>query len=295
LQAGKTAKKFPRPTLSRQEQSGGAIAYFLLNGKLPPQARRAHHRLGGPCRMSNKFYQPGEQRAARVGDLFAAIAPRYDLINDLQSLGLHRRWKRALLAMAGIKPGERALDLCCGTGDISFALQAAGADVVGIDFSPAMLAVAQERAKNIRAGAATARLQFLCADALEIPFDDGSFDVVTVGYGLRNLASWERGLEEMARVARPGGRLLALDFGRPENKAWRFIYFAGLKFFVPLFGKVFCKDAAAYAYIFESLRDYPAQRGVAAKMETLQCRDIQVRHLLGGAMSIHFGRTKKDC
>jgi demethylmenaquinone methyltransferase / 2-methoxy-6-polyprenyl-1,4-benzoquinol methylase len=238
----------------------------------------------------NKFYQPGEQRAAKVGDLFAAIAPRYDLINDLQSLGLHRRWKHALIQMAEIKPGDRALDLCCGTGDITFALQAAGANVVGIDFSPAMLAVAQERAKNIHGPAGPGRLQFLCADALKIPFDNGSFDVVTVGYGLRNLASWERGLEEMARVARPGGRLLALDFGKPENKVWRAIYFAGLKFLVPLFGKIFCKDAAAYAYIFESLRDYPAQRGIAAKMESLQCRDIQVRQLLGGAMSIHFGR-----
>ena len=115
--------------------------------------------------------------------------------------------------------------------------------------------------------------------------------MVTVGYGLRNLASWESGLEEMARVARPGGRLLVLDFGKPENKAWRIIYFACLKFFVPLFGKIFCKDSATHAYILESLRDYPAQRGVAAKMEALHCRDIQVRLLLGGAMSIHFGRT----
>jgi demethylmenaquinone methyltransferase/2-methoxy-6-polyprenyl-1,4-benzoquinol methylase len=245
--------------------------------------------------MSNKFYQPGEQRAAKVGDLFAAVAPRYDLINDLQSLGLHRRWKRILLKMAEIKPGDRALDLCCGTGDIAFALQAAGAGVVGIDFSPAMLAVAQERAKNGGGAVDPARLQFLCADALKIPFADGSFDVVTVGYGLRNLASWERGLEEMARVARPGGRLLVLDFGKPENKAWRTIYFACLKYLVPFFGRIFCKDAATHAYIFESLRDYPAQRGVAAKMEALGCQDVQVRQLLGGAMSIHFGRVRKEC
>jgi len=245
--------------------------------------------------MSNKFYQPGDERAAKVGDLFASIAPRYDLINDLQSLGLHRRWKRTLLNMAEIKRGDRALDLCCGTGDIAFALQEAGADVVGIDFSPAMLAVARERAKNVRGRGEPARLQFLCADALNIPFPDDSFDVVTVGYGLRNLANWERGLEEMARVARPGGRLLVLDFGKPENKAWRMIYFSGLKFLVPLFGKIFCKDAATYAYIFESLRDYPAQRGVAAKMGALHCYDLQVRHLLGGAMSIHFGRVKKGC
>jgi demethylmenaquinone methyltransferase/2-methoxy-6-polyprenyl-1,4-benzoquinol methylase len=234
--------------------------------------------------MSNKFYQPGEQRAAKVGDLFATIAPRYDLINDLQSFGLHRRWKRMLLKMADVKPGERALDLCCGTGDIAFALQAAGAETVGVDFSAAMLDVARERAQK------TPGLQFLQGDALNIPFDNNSFDVVTVGYGLRNLSSWERGLEEMARVARPGGRLLILEFAKPENKVWRAVYFAGLRYVVPFFGKAFCKDAATYGYIFESLRHYPAQRGVAAKLEALGCHDVQVRPLLGGAMSIHFGR-----
>jgi demethylmenaquinone methyltransferase/2-methoxy-6-polyprenyl-1,4-benzoquinol methylase len=243
--------------------------------------------------MSNKFYQPGAQRAAKVGDLFAAIAPRYDLLNDLLSLGWHRRWKRALPKMAGVKPGDRALDLCCGTGDIAFALRAAGADVVGIDFSPAMLAVAQQRAQTAGGGVCPPRLQFLRADALNIPFPNDSFDVVTIGYGLRNLAGWERGLDEMARVSRPDARVLVLDFGKPENKAWRTIYFAWLRFLVPLFGKIFCNDAAAYAYIFESLRDYPAQRGVAARMQALGWRDVQVRQLLGGAMSIHFGRVKK--
>ena len=245
----------------------------------------------GPSPMSNQFYQPGEKRAAKVGDLFAAIAPRYDLINDLQSLGLHRLWKRALVKMAGVQPGDRALDVCCGTGDIAFALRAAGANVTGIDFSPAMLAIAEERARKRRAGADPGQLNFVCANALKIPFDSGTFDVVTVGYGLRNLASWEQGLEEMARVARPGGRLLVLDFGKPENRAWRAVYFTGLKFLVPLFGRIFCRNAAAYAYIFESLRDYPAQRGVAAKLKSMGCRDITIRPLLGGAMSIHFGRT----
>jgi ubiquinone/menaquinone biosynthesis methyltransferase len=237
--------------------------------------------------MTNKFYQPGEERAAKVQDLFATIAPQYDFINDLQSLGLHRHWKKILLTMAGVKPGERALDLCCGTGDIALALQAAGADVTGLDFSPAMLAVAQQRAAG-RPG-----VQFLTGDAMTLPFADGSFDIVTVGYGLRNLASWERGLDEMARVAKRGGRLLVLDFGRPENLLWRKIYFAYLKFFVPLFGKIFCKDSATHAYIFESLQHYPGQRGVATKMKALHCHDIQVRNLVGGAMSINMGITDK--
>ncbi len=240
--------------------------------------------------MSNKFYQPGEQRAARVGDLFGAIAPRYDLINDLQSLWLHRRWKKLLVKMAGVKPGEKALDLCCGTGDIAFALRDAGAEVVGLDFSAAMLAVAEKRLKNTPAASSASRLQFLAGDALRAPFADGTFDIVTIGYGLRNLESWERGLEEMARVTRPGGRLLALEFGKPDGWLWRGIYFSWLHWMVPLFGKVFCRDSATHAYIYESLRAYPAQRGVAEKLKALGCRDIEARNLLGGAMSIHFAR-----
>lgn len=237
---------------------------------------------------TNKFLQPGEQRAARVEDLFAIIASRYDFINDLQSLGLHRRWKRVMVKMAAVRPGQRALDLCCGTGDVAFALRESGAEVVAVDFSPAMLAVAQERTKNFRPSVA-APVQFLRGDALQIPFPDDSFDVVTVAYGLRNLSSWERGLEEMWRVGRPGARLLVLDFGKPDNPLWRGMYFSYLKYFVPVFGKIFCKDAATHAYIYASLLAYPAQRGIAEKMRALNGRNVQVRNLVGGAMSINYG------
>lgn len=235
----------------------------------------------------NKYYEPGEKRAAKVGDLFASIARRYDFLNDLQSFGQHRRWKRLLVEMAEIKPGDHALDLCCGTGDLSFALRDAGADVTGLDFSPAMLQVAKKRL----VGDASGRLKFIQGDAMAIPFDNASFDVVTVGYGLRNLASWEHGLKEMARVAKPGGRLLVLEFGKPPNKLWRAVYYFSLRTFVPLLGKLFCKDAAAYAYIYESLQHYPAQQGVADKMKLLGCENVQVRQLMGGAMSIHLGRV----
>jgi demethylmenaquinone methyltransferase/2-methoxy-6-polyprenyl-1,4-benzoquinol methylase len=232
--------------------------------------------------VSNKYYQTGERKGARVADLFGAIATRYDLINDLQSLGLHRRWKKLLVKMAEVRPGMKALDLCCGTGDIAFALNRAGAEVVGLDFSPAMLDVARERGR--RAGSA---VQFVSGDAQKAPFSDSMFDIVTIGYGLRNLASWERGLEEMARVARPGGRLLVLDFGTPDFAPWRALYFAYLRGAVPLLGKVFCHDSDTHAYILESLRDYPAQRGVAEKLKSMNCRDVVTRNLLGGAMSIH--------
>lgn len=235
--------------------------------------------------MPNKYYEAGDQRAAKVNDLFAAIAPRYDLINDLQSFGLHRWWKRRLVKLAELNPGVRALDLCCGTGDVAFALAGQGAEVTGVDFSEPMLAVARQR----RAGRGLESPKFLWGDAQEIPFPDDSFDVVTVSYGLRNLTSWERGLGEMLRVARRGGRLLVLDFGKPDNAVWRSLYFGYLRLFVPLFGRLFCGDAQTHAYILESLKHYPAQHGVAAKMRAMGCLDVRIVPLLGGVMTINLG------
>ena len=239
--------------------------------------------------MSNKYYKTGQQRAALVETLFGTLAPRYDLINDLQSLGMHRRWKKLLARMAEVKPGQKALDLCCGTGDIAFALHGAGAEVIGLDFSPAMLAVARERSRKLPARPEVPPLEFRTGDVMQIPYGPASFDIVSIGYGLRNLESWERGLEEMARVARPGGRLLVLDFGKPNGWLWQRLFFFYLRTAVPLLGKILYHDAAALAYIHESLQAYPAQHGVAEKMRALGCREVRVRNLLGGAMSIHSG------
>lgn len=238
-------------------------------------------------RMANVYYKPGEQRGKRVNDLFAAIAPRYDLINDLQSFGLHRWWKRRLVKLAAAAPWTRALDLCCGTGDVAFALAKKGCDVTGLDFSEPMLGVARRRAEA--AEATSPAPKFLRGDAQDLPLPDGSFDIVTVSYGLRNLASWERGLEEMWRVAGHGGRLLVLDFGKPDNRLWRWLYFAYLRFFVPVFGRIFCGDSQTHAYILESLKHYPAQLGVAAKMRALGCHDVRIVPLLGGVMTINYG------
>ena len=236
--------------------------------------------------MGNTFYEPGERRAERVEDLFATIAPQYDRINDLQSFWMHRAWKRRLVKMAEVKPGERALDVCCGTGDIAVALAKAGAETTGFDFSKPMLAVAEQR--NLKSE--ISNLKFTQGDAQNLPFEDQSFDVVTVGYGLRNLSSWQHGLEEMYRVAKPGGRLLVLEFGKPDNSVWRSIDFAYLKYFVPVFGRLFFGDAATHAYIYESLMHYPAQHGVAEHMRKLGCKDVRIVNLAGGAMSINFGR-----
>jgi demethylmenaquinone methyltransferase/2-methoxy-6-polyprenyl-1,4-benzoquinol methylase len=242
--------------------------------------------------VSNVFYAPGEQRAAKVNDLFAAIARRYDLLNDLQSFGLHRHWKRRVVELAAVRPGQRALDICCGTGDLALALARSGAEVVGLDFSQAMLEIAENRRLK-STPSSIPNPKFIQGDAQQLPFPENSFDAVTVGYGLRNLANWEAGLHEMVRTAKPGGRLVVLDFGKPPNALWREIYFTHLKMTVPLLGWLFGGNADAYAYILESLKHYPAQDGVAAKMWELSLSNVHVFNLLGGAMAIHYGEKPK--
>lgn len=243
--------------------------------------------------MSNTFYAPGSQRAAKVNDLFAAIARRYDLINDLQSFGLHRLWKRRVVRLAQIRDGDRALDLCCGTGDIALALARRGAATTGLDFSAKMLEVAAERNQTSAPKPQAPNPTFIQGDAQEIPFPDNSFDILTVGYGLRNLASWERGLKEMQRVAKPGARIIVLEFGKPANALWRTLYFTHLRLSVPLIGLLFAGNASAYAYILESLKHYPAQLAVAEKMRGLKLANVRVINLLGGAMAINYGEKPK--
>jgi demethylmenaquinone methyltransferase / 2-methoxy-6-polyprenyl-1,4-benzoquinol methylase len=250
-----------------------------------------------PNGMTSKYYRPGEDRSRKVSELFGIIAPRYDLINDLQSLGLHRWWKRKLVSLAGVSAGHKALDVCCGTGDLAFRLADAGAEVVGADFSEPMLEIARAKAERrgvtapVGAGQAQLRgsVSFIKADTMALPYPENQFDAVTVGYGLRNLADWRRGLAEMHRVAKPGGRILVLDFGKPDFAPWHRCYYAYLRWVVPLFGRWFCGDADLYAYILESLECYPAQHGVEKAMEAMGCDRVRILSLLGGVMTINTG------
>jgi demethylmenaquinone methyltransferase/2-methoxy-6-polyprenyl-1,4-benzoquinol methylase len=196
--------------------------------------------------------------------------------------------------LAAPRPGLRALDVCCGTGDLALALARRGAQTVGLDFSQPMLDVAAEGRRVTGEGPRPEReiARFVRGDAQRLPFGDGLFDIVSVGYGLRNLASWEAGLLEMQRVARPGGRLLVLDFGKPDNPLWRRLYFGYLRLLVPLLGRVFGGSGSAYAYILESLAHYPAQQTLAIRMRQLGLAEVRVINLMGGAMAIHCARKQ---
>ena len=234
--------------------------------------------------MANSYYDGGTDRAVKVNRLFDAIAPRYDLINDWQSFGLHRLWKKSLVRLSGVRQGDRALDICCGTGDIAMGLAGEGARVIALDFSRPMLARALQRSQLTAANPAI----FVQGDALRLPFAADAFDVVTMGYGLRNLANFEQGVREMYRVAKPGGRLLILDFGKPDWRPWRYCYFLYLRCCVPVFGQVFCGNSRAYGYILESLRHYPAQHGVAGMMQACPCVKVRIIRFLGGVMTINY-------
>ena len=243
--------------------------------------------------MTNKYLSYDEERAPRVRAMFSRLAWRYDLVNDVMSFGMHRIWKRQTvrLALDG-RPGRtRLLDLCCGTGDMCFRAEelARGAlRVTGADFTLPMLAVARRRKLAERR-----QSDFVQGDALTLPFPDGAFDAITVGYGLRNIADPEGAIAEMRRVLAPGGRLVVLDFGKPENAVAAALYWGFLRTMMPAVGWLFHGDPETYLYIPESLVRFAAQRGVAKMMQNAGLVHVRYENRLLGTMGINIGEAPK--
>jgi demethylmenaquinone methyltransferase/2-methoxy-6-polyprenyl-1,4-benzoquinol methylase len=235
----------------------------------------------------NKYLSYDEERAPRVRAMFTRLAGRYDLVNDVMSFGMHRKWKREAvrLALEGRAPSARVLDLCCGTGDMCFYAGQLGAErVVGADFTLPMLGVAQRRAGRERR-----RPELVAADALALPFADGVFDAITVGYGLRNVADPRAALSEMRRVLAPAGRVVVLDFGKPDNPIAGALYNAYLRTMMPAVGWAFHRDPQTYSYIPDSLERYPAQRGVEGMMRETGFANVRYENRLLGTMGLNVG------
>jgi demethylmenaquinone methyltransferase/2-methoxy-6-polyprenyl-1,4-benzoquinol methylase len=229
--------------------------------------------------LRDAFDSP-EQKRRYVRRLFATIADRYDLITVVLSYGQDRRWKRRLGGLSRVKAGERVLDLACGTGDIAFELSSAGAAVVGLDITNRMVELA-------RARGAGRRPSFLVGDMMALPFPDASFDLVTTGYGLRNVPEIGTALAEISRVLKPGGRLLSLDFNRPANRLVRRVYLVYLTLVGAALGFILHRNPDTYRYIPESIKRYPGAPGVTSLMRAAGFPDARHIDLLGGLMAIH--------
>jgi demethylmenaquinone methyltransferase/2-methoxy-6-polyprenyl-1,4-benzoquinol methylase len=221
------------------------------------------------------------RKARYVRRLFSTIADRYDLITVVLSYGQDRRWKRRLVSMAAIRPGMRTLDLACGTGDIAFALHAAGARTVGLDITPRMVELAHLKRPS---GPGPT---FLVGDMMSLPFGDRTFDVVTTGYGIRNVPAIGPSLAEIARVLRPGGVLLSLDFDRPGNSVVRAVYLGYLTVVGSALGLALHGDPDTYRYIPESIRRYPGAGRVVAMAREAGFTEAEHVPVLGGLMAIH--------
>jgi demethylmenaquinone methyltransferase / 2-methoxy-6-polyprenyl-1,4-benzoquinol methylase len=218
----------------------------------------------------------------RVRDMFDRISPSYDRMNLLMSMGCDGRWRRLGVRASGAAPGDAALDVCCGTGDFAVELRRAvgpSGRVVGLDFSPQMLAMARRKSSAV---------EWLQGDALALPFSDGEFAAACVGFGVRNLSDHRGGFAEMARVVRPGGRVVCLEMStppapiRPFSQLWT-------DRGVPVLGRIVAHDPEAYRYLPESVHRFPAALELAAIMQEAGLVDVGYRRLMMGVVALHVG------
>ena len=254
--------------------------------------------------------QPGD-----VAAMFDAIAGRYDLLNDILSVGQVRLWRRSVARITGARPGERVLDLAAGTGTSSLTFTATGADCVACDFSLGMLRAGKSRPGGVRGGGQPlpggvrgdgspreeeqggsggdrppGRLGFVAGDALRLPFRDGAFDAVTISFGLRNVADPGAGLAEMRRVTRPGGRLVVCEFSAITIAPVDMLYRRYLLHALPAVARRTARSPEAYEYLAESIVDWPAQRELAGLIEAAGWSAVRWRNLSLGAVAVHVGR-----
>jgi demethylmenaquinone methyltransferase/2-methoxy-6-polyprenyl-1,4-benzoquinol methylase len=229
---------------------------------------------GPKARMTSGTLEEGQVRA-----MFDRIAGVYDVMNSVMTAGLHHRWRERAVDLARVGPGSRALDVATGTGDLAIALAARGADVVGSDFSEGMLARARDKSSTVR---------WEQGNALELPYEDGSFDAATVGFGARNFSDLPRGLGEMARVVRPGGRVVVLEITTPTKPPLSTFFSLWFDRIVPMLGRVTGEDQA-YSYLPSSVKRFPGPEALGAVMAGAGLTDVRWILTAGGIIALHSG------
>ena len=227
-----------------------------------------------------------DSAAERVSGIFSSIADQYDTFNSMASLGIDRGWRRELVRSAHLSPSSRVLDLACGTGDVAFAIANLGrpAEVVATDFNAEMLGIAEKKAAE---NPPAVPVSFSMADAQDLPFEDESFDVVTVAFGVRNFPDRDRNFREVKRVLKPGGRYLILEFSRPTFGPWRGFYHLYLRHAIPAIGGALTGDRDGFVYLNDSIRQFPAQAPLAAELRKVGFTTISWKDLSGGIVALH--------
>jgi demethylmenaquinone methyltransferase / 2-methoxy-6-polyprenyl-1,4-benzoquinol methylase len=229
-----------------------------------------------------------QSKAERVHGVFEKIYGNYDQMNSVISFQQHKRWRKDTMKKMDVQKGQKALDLCCGTADWTIALaEAVGTEgeVKGLDFSKNMLKIGEEKVKSRN----LSQVELIHGNAMELPFEDNSFDYVTIGFGLRNVPDYMQVLREMNRVLKPGGMAVCLETSQPTMFGYKQLYYAYFRYIMPLFGRVFAKSYKEYSWLQESARDFPGMKELAAMFESAGFKNVAFKPYSGGVAAVHTG------
>ena len=228
------------------------------------------------------------EKEKKVHQVFEKIYANYDHMNSIISFKRHLKWRKDVMSRMNVLEGSKALDVCCGTGDWSFSLAEAvgeSGEVMGLDFSQNMLSVAKKRNEE----ASYKNVSFIHGNAMELPFEDNSFDYVTIGFGLRNVPDYMQVLREMYRVVKPGGKVVCLETSHPTLPVYKQLYYFYFRYIMPLFGKLFAKSYQEYAWLQESAKDFPDKNELKKMFQEAGFRNIVVKGYTGGVAAMHMG------
>ncbi|MDQ0232958.1 demethylmenaquinone methyltransferase [Metabacillus malikii] len=224
----------------------------------------------------------------RVHGVFEKIYKNYDQMNSVISFQRHKAWRKETMRIMQVQPGQKALDVCCGTADWSIALAdkvGETGQVTGLDFSKNMLKIGQEKVEQL----GLKNVTLLHGNAMELPFDDNTFDVVTIGFGLRNVPDYMQVLKEMNRVLKPGGKAVCLETSQPTAPIFKQFFAVYFRYIMPLFGKIFAKSYKEYSWLQESARDFPGMQELANMFRDAGFIEVQVKPFTGGVAAMHLG------